>query len=343
MTEFTRNTVITDSIEIGADVLKAGGLVVFPTETVYGLGADALDPDAVLGIFRAKGRPADNPLIVHISEISQLGPLVRDVPEAAKRLVEVFWPGPLTLILERSERIPDIITAGLDTVAIRMPSHPVARALIEQAGVPVAAPSANLSGSPSPTDESHVIEDLSGRVDVIIRGGRTAVGLESTVLDLTVKPPRILRPGFITREDLIDIIPDVEYDTHLIDPEATPRSPGMKYKHYAPQAQVMIVEGATPLPTILSIRERLEEAGDRVGILCETGLYDAIDGIRCDWGAGAAAQASRLFDCLRSLDNLGVDVILTHAVKKEKLGVAIMNRLEKAAGHFIIRTKEEPR
>lgn len=330
-----------DRVAEAAKALQEGKLVVFPTETVYGLGADALNPEAVRGIFTAKGRPSDNPLIVHIAKGSQLDGLVREIPDSARELMEAFWPGPLTLVMKKSERIPSIITAGLDTVAIRMPSHPVAMALLEQSGVPVAAPSANLSGSPSPTSEAHVITDLDGRVDMILLGGRTAVGLESTVLDVTVVPARILRPGFITREDLLDVLDEVEYDPHLLGESETPRSPGMKYKHYSPEAQVIIVEGDDPTRLMQAVKRRLESNGEKVGVVCKSVYLEAFTGETFDLGDTDAEMASRLFDALREMDKRGVDLILTHAVKKEKLGVAIMNRLEKAAGHYIIRTGEE--
>jgi L-threonylcarbamoyladenylate synthase len=334
-----------NDIVIAAEALKQGKLVVFPTETVYGLGADALDIEAVRGIFEAKGRPADNPLIVHIAELSELKPLVDEVTVQAKQLMEAFWPGPLTLVMKKSNLVPMIITAGLETVAIRMPSHPIARELIIRAGVPVAAPSANISGRPSPTDEAHVIEDLDGRVDVILKGGATSVGLESTVVDVTGDIVKILRPGFITKEDLEEIVGEVEYDGYLLNHNEIPKAPGMKYTHYSPKAQVIIVTGNNVIELMLSVKNRLEDQGKRVGIMVSTDFLDDFQGEVCNWGdsKNLPMMASRLFACLRTLDSKKVDVIVTHAVERKKLGVAIMNRLEKAAGYYIIESEEDLR
>lgn len=330
-----------DKLHIGAKALSDGKLVVFPTETVYGLGANALNPESVRQIFVAKGRPSDNPLIVHISDMDQLDRLVREVTDTTEKLMEAFWPGPLTMVMKKSSIIPEIITAGLDTVAIRMPSHRLARELIRLSGVPVAAPSANLSGSPSPTSERHVIDDLDGRVDIIIRGGDTQVGLESTVLDVTCNPPKILRPGQITYEDIEAVIGDVDYDQHLIDHKEVPRSPGMKYTHYSPKAQVIIISGIGMVGKIRQMKEEFELVGKTVGIMVSHEHIQQFEGIKCDLGQDNSIIANRLFACLRELDAYDVDIILTHSVKKEKLGVAIMNRLEKAAGHYIIDTGEE--
>jgi tRNA threonylcarbamoyl adenosine modification protein (Sua5/YciO/YrdC/YwlC family) len=234
-----------DKIAYAADVIRSGGLVAFPTETVYGLGANALDQEAVKKIFKAKGRPADNPLIVHISDKSEVNRLVTGMPPDAPRLMETFWPGPLTLVMKKSEIVPHIITAGLDSVAVRMPSHPVAMALIAESGTPVAAPSANTSGKPSPTMPEHVIEDMSGKVEIIIEAGSTNVGLESTVLDLTVVPPVILRPGGITPAQLLEVLKEVDVDPGLFSNNIKgipPKSPGVKYRHYSPKADVMVVD-----------------------------------------------------------------------------------------------------
>ncbi len=330
-----------DQLHIGAKALSEGKLVVFPTETVYGLGADALNPHSIHQIFVAKGRPSDNPLIVHISDMDQLDRLVREVTDTSKKLMEAFWPGPLTMVMKKSAIIPEIITAGLDTVAIRMPSHKLARDLIRLSGVPVAAPSANLSGSPSPTSERHVIDDLNGRVDVIIRGGDTQVGLESTVLDVTCDPPKILRPGQITYEDIEAVIGEVDYDQHLIDHKEIPRSPGMKYTHYSPKAQVIIINGNKSVEKMKAMKQEFEQMSKSVGIMVSHEYFDQFEGIKCNLGRDNSMIANRLFACLRELDTYDVDIILTHSVKKEKLGVAIMNRLEKAAGHYIIDTEEE--
>ncbi len=338
-------TIIIDKsqLNIGAEALKNGKLVVFPTETVYGLGADALNPEAVKSIFLAKGRPSDNPLIVHISDIEQLDQLVVNVSEVAKKLMDAFWPGPLTLVMEKSEIIPDIITAGLDTVAIRMPSDPIALELISKSGVPVAGPSANISGKPSPTSEEHVIQDLNHRVDVIIRGGNTTVGLESTVLDVTCNPPKILRPGYITDEDIKKIAGDVAYDPYLKDKNQVPKSPGMKYKHYSPDAEVIIIKGPKTIEKMIEIKESNERNGMNVGIMATQEILSHFSGLTCSLGdeEDMESVANQLFYCLRELDVKGVDVILTHAVEKQGLGMAIMNRLEKAAGYHIVNTKEE--
>lgn len=233
-------------IDFAANVIREGGLVAFPTETVYGIGANSFNEEAVKKIFIAKGRPQDNPLIVHIAELEQIYDLVEDVPQKAKTLMKKFWPGPLTLIFKKSEKVPYVNTAGMDTVAIRMPSNPIAHLLIKRAEVPISAPSANVSGKPSPTDASHVIEDLYGKVDVIIDGGKCDVGVESTVLDLTEKVPVILRPGAVTLEMLKEVIGNVEVDPSLLKKpkeDLKPKSPGMKYKHYSPNAEVYIVTG----------------------------------------------------------------------------------------------------
>lgn len=340
-----RETKIIDKsqIEIGADALKNGKLVVFPTETVYGLGADALNTEAVRSIFIAKGRPSDNPLIVHISDLGQLDQLVVNVSEVAKKLMAAFWPGPLTLVMEKSEIVPDIITAGLDTVAIRMPSDPIALELISKSGVPVAGPSANISGRPSPTSEEHVIQDLNHRVDVIIRGGNAIVGLESTVLDVTCDPPKILRPGYITDQDIKKIAGDVAFDPYLKDKNQVPKSPGMKYKHYSPDAEVIIIKGPKTLEKMSEIKESYEKKGQTIGIMATEEILSHFSGVTCSLGDedDMEAVANQLFYCLRELDRKGVDMILTHAVQKQGLGIAIMNRLEKAAGYHIINTKEE--
>ena len=232
-------------LDQAAEVLRSGGLVAFPTETVYGLGANALDEEAVKSIYRAKGRPSDNPLIVHIADTAAVKDLTDSIPGTAQALMDAFWPGPLTLVMPRSSLVPDIVTAGLDTVAVRMPSHPIASALIKKAGVPVAAPSANSSGRPSPTLARHVIEDMMGKIDVIIDGGNAEVGVESTVLDITVDPPVILRPGGVTLEQLRHVLGNVISDQTpgISDMAGTPKSPGMKYRHYSPKATMLLIQG----------------------------------------------------------------------------------------------------
>ncbi|PIE77190.1 MAG: threonylcarbamoyl-AMP synthase [Clostridiales bacterium] len=305
-----------------ADILKQGGTVVFPTETVYGLGANGLDEAAVRKIFIAKGRPADNPLILHIASLDWLDRLVVDVPPITQTLIDAFWPGPLTLILRRRDFVPDIVTAGLDTVAIRMPSHPLARAIIAAADLPIAAPSANLSGKPSPTKADHVIADMMGRVDLIIDGGDVEHGLESTVLDLSVEPPLILRPGAITYEQLRAFCPTVQLDKSLLVSfgKDKPRAPGMKYRHYAPRAAVFVVDLAHSSQEIDALIQSFTEKGHKVRYIDES----------------AERLAGQLFSLFRSADADGYDVILVKAVPTDQIGLAVMNRLLKAAEYKII-------
>ena len=328
-----------------AAILRAGRLVAFPTETVYGLGANGLDEDAVARIFAAKGRPQDNPLILHVAASDEVRPLLKEVPEEAERLMARFWPGPLTLVLPRSPLVPDIVTGGLDTVAVRLPDHPVARRIIRAAGVPIAAPSANLSGRPSPTTAEHVLADLDGRVEVVIDGGPTHVGVESTVLDLTTTPPAILRPGGVTREQLEDFLGAV------IGPEASreggdqqrPRSPGMKYTHYSPAAPLLLFLGPPEL-VVRAVAERAaaeRRDGRRVGILTNDRHLEAY---RADPGdilvslgpeGDARAAAMHLFQCLRAFDAEGAEVILAEGIDEAGIGLAVMNRLRKAASRII--------
>jgi L-threonylcarbamoyladenylate synthase len=332
-----------DLIARAAAVLREGGLVAFPTETVYGLGANATDAAAVAKIFAAKGRPADNPLIVHVADRPSLQQVVKTVGPRAEQLMERFWPGPLTLVLPKQPTVPDSVTGGLPTVAVRMPDHPVAIALIKAAGVPVAAPSANLSGRPSPTTADHVVEDLAGRADIIIDGGETGVGLESTVLDLTVDPPVLLRPGGVTLEDLQEAIGTVHLDTavHSGDVGDAPRSPGMKYKHYSPEAHVILVNGPV-LQMQAKIRDlayEFEEEGKRVGIMCSVesrGVYQAPVILEYGTRDDLATMAADLFSTLRAFDRHKVDVILIEGVPSTGIGLAIMNRLQKAAGGRVV-------
>lgn len=338
-------------LEHAADVLKAGGLVAFPTETVYGLGANALDENAVKGIYKAKGRPSDNPLIVHIAETGILRTLTGSIPAVASKLTEAFWPGPLTLIFPKSDRIPAIITAGLDTVAIRMPSHPVALELIRKSGVPIAAPSANSSGRPSPTLARHVVEDLSGKVDIILDGGNAMVGLESTVLDITTDPPVILRPGGITEEQLRVVLGEVRTDPAIlsgrVSSSAPPRSPGMKYRHYAPKAALLLVQGKSD-SVVSEICRRASlyiNEGTSVGILAtdETkAQYAPSLQLSCrilSLGSRRRPEsmAANLFRCLREFDEKTVEFILAEMPESDGIGQAITNRLMKAAGGNIIR------
>ena len=323
-----------DIMRVG-QALKNGLLAAFPTETVYGLGANALDERAVAGIFAAKGRPQDNPLIIHVPSFDWLALYCHRVPKIAKILADAFWPGPLTLIVRKNDAVPDIVTAGLKTVAVRCPAHPIARALIEAAGVPIAAPSANRSGRPSTTSARHVIEDLSGRVAFIIDGGDCGVGLESTTIDLTVSPPRVLRPGGVTLEQLRDVLGDVEIDPGLEDGTKTakPKSPGMKYRHYAPIA---------PLTAVCGQPERsaayiLENAKPGDGVLCYDEFLPLFSGYKAAISFGRAAspeeQAHSLFDALRRFDSVDVGAIFAQCPGNEGLGYAIANRIKKAAGN----------
>lgn len=344
-----------------AKMLKQGKTVAFPTETVYGLGANALDPQGVKAIFKAKGRPSDNPLIVHVAYEKDLESLVEEITPLAAKLAKAFWPGPLTMILKKKSVIPASVTAGLDTVAVRIPSHPIARRLIALAGVPVAAPSANLSGKPSPTRGSHVIKDLDGRVDGIIDGGMAMVGLESTVVDATGEHPVILRPGGITQEQVWAAVnlPEKKQRTiskTILESAQTtaPLSPGMKYAHYAPEAPVLLVESSEEgIEEVIKGRAKLFQAdGKRVGILCtEETLRKAWpllwkdgdpeiqrvtpEGIRIVLMGSREkpeTMAARLFDALRSFDDTDATVILAEAISEKSLGHAIMNRLLKASG-----------
>ncbi|NLY43105.1 MAG: threonylcarbamoyl-AMP synthase [Clostridiaceae bacterium] len=333
-----------DKIRLAAQVLQEGGTVAFPTETVYGLGANALSEDAVKKIFEAKGRPADNPLIVHIAEYDEINRLVCGISEQAKRLTDKFWPGPLTVILKKRDIVPDIITAGLDTVAIRFPSHPIARSLIREAGVPIAAPSANTSGKPSPTTARHVMDDLLGKVDMIIDGGSTEVGLESTVVDMSGECPVLLRPGGITYEQLRDVLGEVQVDPAVLSrlqENGIPRSPGMKYKHYSPNAEVIIVEGEEEkvISKIQKMVEEYRKKGLKVGVMAvhETASFFNAD---CVLSVGSKKRpetiAANLFATLREFDRLGMEIVFAQSVDQKGIGLAVRNRLNKAAGFNII-------
>ncbi len=313
-----------------AEILRNGGIVAFPTETVYGLGANAFSPSAVEKIFKAKGRPSDNPLIVHIAEIETVGDLAEEFPEAARRLAEKFWPGPLTIILKRKSVVPDVVTAGLDTVGIRMPYEPLARELIRLAGVPVAAPSANISGRPSPTTAAHTIDDMNGRADAVLCGGDCRVGVESTVLDMSGDVPTVLRPGGITADEIEAVIGTVRSGRGLSENEA-PKSPGMKYRHYAPRAQVIILDGGTD-----EAKRTLKAAADKkIGVMAFERDAAAFEGL-CEsvfcLGSTPEDAAQRLFFGLRELDKLGVDVIYAPKIPDGDSWAAVRNRLYKAAG-----------
>ncbi len=335
---------LAEALRRPAEILRAGGLVAFPTETVYGLGANAFEPEASARIYAAKGRPSDNPLIIHIAEVSQLSLVTDAVPEAALRLAKAFWPGPLTMILPRKETVPKRTTGGLDTVAVRLPSHPVARALIRESGCLIAAPSANLSGRPSPTTAAHVREDMDGRIDCIVDGGPVSIGLESTIVDLTEEKPLILRPGYITKEALMDVLSDVDYDPNLSSETASgpPKAPGMRYRHYAPKGEMWVVEGAAEavVAEIASRTAADAAAGLHPGVLAteETaGRYPTGTVIAVGTRADEESIARQLFGALRAMDAAGADRIYAESFDTPRIGQAIMNRLLKAAGHQVIR------
>ncbi|MEM3003959.1 MAG: L-threonylcarbamoyladenylate synthase [Candidatus Bathyarchaeia archaeon] len=324
-----------------AEIVRRGGLVAFPTETVYGLGANALNPAAVKKIFHAKGRPADNPLIVHVVDRDQIYRLAKRVPGEAEALIERFFPGPLTIVLEKEPIVPDETTAGLPTVAVRMPDHKVASGLIEESGTPIAAPSANKAGRPSPTKAQHVLQDLEGEVEMIIDGGATRFGLESTVVDLTVNPPELLRPGAVTLEMLREVVSALQiHPTVLQDISygGAVRSPGMKYRHYAPKADLVVVVGdqQNVQMKIEQLIRELSPKGLRIGVARTTGKqYDASH--LEELGLSKQEIARDLFDVLRRFDEANVDVIFAEGVDEKGLGLAIMNRLKKASGYRIIR------
>lgn len=325
-----------EEISVAARLLREGQLVAFPTETVYGLGANAWSEEAVAGIFLAKGRPQDNPLIVHIAGRAQVEALAADIPPEAEKLMERFWPGPLTLLFPKKAEVPELVCAGLETVAIRQPAHPLALELIRQAGVPLAAPSANLSGRPSPTCAEHVWEDLAGRIAAILDGGPVGVGVESTVVDLLGPEPMILRPGGITREELEEVLGrPVLLDPALLGAEERPRSPGMKYRHYAPAAPLEVLDGPE---RELIWQTILQEATPDTGLLLSEEGAAYLAG-RCPGQFLVLAPlnqpekaAQRLYSALRTMDKAGVKRILAEAWPRQGLGLALMNRMEKAAG-----------
>ncbi|MBE5932301.1 MAG: threonylcarbamoyl-AMP synthase [Lachnospiraceae bacterium] len=358
-----------ENIKAASRILQNNGLVAFPTETVYGLGGNALEPNAAAKIYAAKGRPSDNPLIVHIADTKSVYELAKEVPEKAKLLMEAFWPGPLTIILPKKELVPDGTTGGLNTVAIRMPSHPVALDLIRESGLYIAAPSANTSGRPSPTLAEHVMEDMNGRIEMILDGGAVGIGIESTIVDLTGDVPVILRPGFITKSMLEEIVGEVTIDPALIepDPNLRPKAPGMKYTHYAPKGELTIVEGeafdnsgitctegnkkdnnymvdanstSKIVRKINALVDEKKAAGFKVAVITTS---ENSDKYNCDHVliAGDRAQgetiAARLYQVLRKCDELRVDYIFSEAFNEGELGGAIMNRLLKAAGHRVIK------
>lgn len=329
-------------LEIYAQMIKAGKTVIFPTETVYGLGANALDEHAALNIYKAKGRPSDNPLIVHISEMDQLEVIATGISEKAIKIMEEFWPGPLTLVFRKKDCIPYATTGGLETVAVRMPSHPVARKLISLSGVPIAAPSANISGRPSPTKPDHVKGEMDGRVDGIILEGPCEVGLESTVLDVTGEIPVILRPGGITMEQIQSVAGRVDVDPGIsgMDKDAPPMSPGMKYKHYSPNAQVYVVSGehSDVVDMINGLCDQNRGKGLRTGVMCMEERLHAYKGCNAvSLGSSIEDVAAKLFDALIEMDEMGVDVVYSESFEECGIGMAVMNRLLKSSGYRVIK------
>ena len=328
-----------------AEMLRSGGLVAFPTETVYGLGANALDEAAAKKIYAAKGRPSDNPLIAHISSMEELPALVREIPEAGRKLAEKYWPGPLTMIFPKKDVVPYGTTGGLDTVAVRMPSDPVANRLIKLAGIPVAAPSANTSGRPSPTRAEHVIEDMDGKIEMILDGGQVGIGVESTIVDVSGPVPTLLRPGAVTLEMLRETLGQVEVDPAILGPvkgDVKPKAPGMKYRHYAPKADMVLVEGAMEDVVDYINREAAKAmgAGKRVGIICTRESRDLYpQGLLEVIGSRSQEEtvAHNLFAVLRDFDDRQVDCIFSESFSEDQLGQAIMNRLCKAAGYHIVK------
>jgi L-threonylcarbamoyladenylate synthase len=317
-----------NSIVLAGDIIRRGGLVAFPTETVYGLGASATNPAAVREIFAAKGRPSDNPLIVHIAELAQLEEVACSIPETAYRLIDLFWPGPLSLVLQRRTNIiPAEVSAGLTTVAVRMPDHRAALDLIRSAAVPIAAPSANRSGRPSPTAYWHVLEDLTGRIDAVVKSSTCSIGLESTVLDLTGRCPVILRPGGVSREELEKALGCPVLLAGYSQDSTTPASPGMKYRHYSPRAPLILIAGPQSRRRLLieAIAESNRRRGLAVGL-----LGSAIDGALPDY-LSPEEIAFHLYDVLRQMDQRGVSLILAEETESRGLGLAVMNRLRKAA------------
>lgn len=326
-----------------AEIIRSGGLVAFPTETVYGLGANALDPEASKRIYAAKGRPSDNPLIVHICRFEELLSIAKEVPPQAKKLADAFWPGPLTMIVWKNEKVPYETTGGMDTVAIRMPNHPVALALIDESGCMIAAPSANTSGKPSPTEAGHVALDLDGKIPMILDGGPVGIGIESTIIDLTEKVPMILRPGYITKEMLSEVIGEVKDDPGFAsaDPNVHPKAPGMKYRHYAPKANLTIVSGeaGAVIERINALTQEHQQKGEKVGIICTDEsrsqyVGDVIKSTGSRQDEDSIAQ--HLYAILRDFDDMDVDVIFSESFATPRIGHAIMNRLLKAAGHQVI-------
>lgn len=330
-------------------IIKEGGLVAFPTETVYGLGGDALNPESSKKIYAAKGRPSDNPLIVHICRWADIYKIVSDKPENfkmlqnAKKLSDAFWPGPLTMILPKSDAVPPETTGGLNTVAVRLPSHETAKALIAEAGGYIAAPSANISGRPSPTQAKYVMEDMDGRIDMIIDGGEVGIGVESTIIDLTVEPPEILRPGYITKDMLTEVLGKVDTDVTILSEKSgkAPKAPGMKYRHYAPKGNLTIVSGEQKdvVSYINRKTQQVKEKGVKTGVIAtlETvSLYHA-DVVKCVGSRNDELSiAKHLYSILRDFDDENVEIMFSESFDSEGIGQAVMNRLLKAAGHQVV-------
>ncbi|MCI6791551.1 MAG: threonylcarbamoyl-AMP synthase [Lachnobacterium sp.] len=333
-----------DVMDRAGKLIAEGELVAFPTETVYGLGGDALDPDASRKIYAAKGRPSDNPLIVHIAEFDDMKRVAREVPEQARKLADAFWPGPLTMIVWKSDAVPEATTGGMQTVAVRMPNHPVALELIRRSGCLIAAPSANTSGRPSPTEAQHVAEDLSGKIAMILDGGPVGIGIESTIIDLTEEKPMILRPGYITPEMLSEVLQEeVVIDPGIIAADDTrkPKAPGMKYKHYAPKAEMIIVDGAQDavIAKINELTAAKRAEGKKVAVIATDETkerYDAQVILSMGRRSDEDAIAQHLYKILRECDELEVGEIYSECFQTPRIGQAIMNRLLKAAGHTVI-------
>lgn len=338
----------TEEIRQAARLIQDGEIVAFPTETVYGLGGSGLLAESVNKIYKAKGRPSDNPLILHVCDLSMVEALVREVPQNARKAMEHFWPGPMTVILPKSDLVPECVTGGLDTVAIRMPDHEVALEFIREAGVPIAAPSANTSGRPSPTKAEHVMEDLDGRISMILDGGAVTVGVESTIVDFTDRIPVILRPGKITREEMEAFLESpVAMNTSLKDSDqGVPRAPGMKYKHYAPRSRMILVLGDDQEAVADRINELVREQrrrGKRVGVLASEETkdrYEADEVVSVGRRDCLETVTAHLYDVLRGFDHKDVDMIYSEGFEGEPLSEAVMNRLVKAAGHEILRVQK---
>ena len=342
--EIDLNNMNQEQLQEAGNLIAKGELVAFPTETVYGLRGDALHPDAARKIYAAKGRPSDNPLIVHVAEVSDLERVAKVVPEQAKRLAEAFWPGPLTMVVWKKEDVPYATTGGLDTVAVRMPNHPVALELIRKSGKLIAAPSANTSGRPSPTEASHVVEDLEGKIAMVLDGGPVGIGIESTIIDLTEEIPMVLRPGYITPEMLSEVLgEEVIIDPGIIaaDDTTKPKAPGMKYKHYAPKADMIIVDGSKEnvLEQIALLICEAKAQNKKVAVIAteETKhLYQADVVLSIGTRDEEDTIARHMYKILRDCDKLDVDVIYSESFKTPRIGQAIMNRLLKAAAHQVI-------